>query len=210
MACGVVHAKEKGTTIISATIDGQTVSCKVTVASINEWLTDMTRQAQQRGGNVGGALRFSLMWNDESDWNKDDLDAHCIEPNGNEFSYKNKFSRSIGRLDDDNIHPSNGVKSIENISWTSVEKLKKNGTYQFSVHRYADRGGKSGFRAEIEFDGQVYSFDYRGKWRKKKNWNDNIFGYCIKRKVSYVSVANIKVDEEGDMYIETMLPPLEK
>lgn len=204
---GVVHAREEGTVIISATIDGQTVDCRVSVASIQKWQTEMSRQAQRRGGNVGGALRFTLMWNDQDTWNEDDLDAHCIEPTGNEISYKNLSSRSGGRLDVDNRHPYNGEKAVENISWNTLGKLKKNGTYQFSVHRYADRQGKGGFRAEVEFDGQVYSYDYNGNWNKKKNWRENTIWGTITRKVPYVPVANVKVDEDGDLYIENILQP---
>ncbi|MBO4332568.1 MAG: Ig domain-containing protein [Paludibacteraceae bacterium] len=205
---GVVHAKEKGTVIITATVDGQSVDCRVSVATLREWQTEMSRQAQRRGGNVGGALRFTLMWNDQQVWNQDDLDAHCIEPTGNEISYKNFTSRSGGRLDVDNRWPHSGEKAVENISWNSLGKLKKGGKYQFSVHRYADRLGKGGFRAEIEFDGQVYSYNYNGKWNKKKNWPEISWNGNRFRKVGYVPVANVRVDDEGDLYIENILQPV--
>ena len=48
---------------------------------------------------------------------------------------------------------------MENITWPDRKRMIP-GDYLMYVHCYSNRGGKSGFRAEIEFDGQVYRFDY--------------------------------------------------
>lgn len=197
---GVVYARNPGTAMVTANAEGLYTDCEISVATPREWQTEMSRLAQKRGGKVNGQLRFTLIWNDRNGYNGDDLDAHCIEPNGNEISFQNKNSRrSGGKLDVDIINPVVGQKAIENISWTNVERLKKNSAYKFSVHRFSDRGGSTGFRAEIEFDGQIYTYNYKGNWRSAKKWKG--------RNVPYVPIANMHVDEDGELYIENILRP---
>lgn len=119
----------------------------------------MKARVKAAGGKIDGVLRFSIQWN-ENDDNKDDLDAHCKEPDGNEIYYRNLLNpRTRGNLDVDIVHPTSQA-AVENITWPDLAKMP-NGNYDFFVHKFSDRFGRNGFRAEIEFNGEVYTYDCR-------------------------------------------------
>lgn len=151
--------------------------------------SDLKQKVKAAGGNVDGVLRFSIQWNEDGKDNCD-LDAHCKEPDGNEIYYGNDRkpdrSRMGGQLDVDIIEP-NGMVAVENITWNDINSMKP-GTYKFFVNQYSGRV-KNGFRAEIEFDGEVYSFDYSCPMRQKEN----------------VYVAEVTLHENGSFTIKENL-----
>ena len=58
-----------------------------------------------------------------------------------------------------------GKPAVENIAWENKNKMTP-GEYTFFVHQYQYRRGKDGFRAEIEFDGKIYQYDYKNELRQ--------------------------------------------
>ena len=127
--------------------------------------SDMKKRVKAAGGSVTGDLRFSIQWNEDG---KDDcdLDAHCETP-CTEIYYSHKHDTGTdGWLDVDIINPGRNV-AVENITWTNRNTMK-NGVYKFFVHQFSG-SVKSGFRAEIEFNGQVYSFEYPHSMRSGEN-----------------------------------------
>lgn len=131
-------------------------------------LTDSTKDIiREMGGNINGILRFSIRWNDNND-NQNDFDAHCTEPNGNLIYYNNKGLKhsSSGMLDVDIINPGN-KPAVENIIWDDINKMLE-GEYCFKVHNYSHCGGTSGFIAEIEYDGNIYKYEYNKELKNKE------------------------------------------
>lgn len=125
-------------------------------------------RVKMAGGNVEGVLRFSICWNDK-EYNPNDFDAHCIEPSGNEIFYGHKLSPDTkGELDVDIIRPEVRTPAVENITWASKSKMKQ-GAYKFFIHNYNNRGGRTGFKAEIEFDGEIHSYEYNKELKHKEN-----------------------------------------
>lgn len=127
-------------------------------------ITDsMKERVKAAGGRVDGVLRFSIQWNEDGK-NDNDYDAHCREPNGNVIYFRERVNcKTGGNLDVDIRQPKydidNGV-AVENITWPLLKNMQ-DGVYIFSVHNYAHRGGRDGFLAEIEFNGETHSFEYR-------------------------------------------------
>lgn len=123
------------------------------------------KQVKKLGGNINGILRFSIQWND-GDNNQNDFDAHSYEPNNNLISFpkKAKVQSSSGMLDVDIITPGNKI-AVENIIYTDLQRMPI-GIYKFITHNYSHNGGKTGFKAEIEFDNKIISYEYNKELRQ--------------------------------------------
>lgn len=149
--------------------------------------SDMKANVKAAGGNVDGVLRFSIQWN-ESGRDDSDLDAHCKEPNGDEIYFstykKPRVSSLGGQLDVDIINPC-GKVAVENITYADKSRMKV-GTYKFFVNPYTARGSK-GFKAEIEFNGEIYSFEY----------NNPVY--------RDVQVAEVTLNQDGEFTIKEKL-----
>lgn len=125
----------------------------------------MKERVKAAGGKVDGVLRFSIQWNDE-DYNPNDFDAHCTEPNKCPIFFGNKVDYTTGgNLDVDIILPEIGKPAVENITWPELRRMK-DGIYRFFVNCYSNRGGRSGFKAEIEFNGEIHAYEYSKELRQ--------------------------------------------
>lgn len=114
-----------------------------------------------KGGKVDGVLRFSIMWAEGDQSDNSDLDAWCLQPNGNRIGFSSKVdSYTKGNLDIDIMQPNayRNKNIVENITWPILAKMIS-GTYKFWVNQYNNRGSK-GFKAEIEFNGEIFSYEY--------------------------------------------------
>lgn len=127
--------------------------------------SDIKENVKAAGGSVTGIVRFSIQWNDGNGKDNSDLDAHCLEPQGGDHIYfSHKISRYTGgELDIDITDPiyqckSNGGVAVENITYPSKERMKP-GTYKFYVNQYSFRNSQ-GFKAEIEVNGEIHSYEY--------------------------------------------------
>lgn len=151
--------------------------------------SDIRENVKLAGGNVGGVLRFSIQWNDGKEYDSNDLDAHAVTPNGCHIYFRNKTDyRTHGFLDVDIIDPIRGKVAVENIAWASKNRMIP-GDYTFFVHPYSYCGGTSGFRAEIEFDGRIYRYDY----------DQNVDGH------NKIIVATVTLHKDGHFTIREYL-----
>lgn len=155
--------------------------------------SDIKENVKAAGGSVTGIVRFSIQWNDKDGKDNSDLDAHCIEPKGGEHIYFGcrKSLRTRGELDIDITQPvdqckaSNGV-AVENITYPSKADMIP-GTYKFFVNQFAYRGSQ-GFKAEIEVNGEIHSYEYNAPVRGN------------------VDVAEVILDQSGNFKVVDKLP----
>lgn len=129
------------------------------------------QRVESFGGNVTGAMRFSIQWNENGD-NNNDFDAHCREVVGNRsnviYFAEQRSNLTSGFLDVDIRMPKqeiNNKPAVENITWNKLV----DGSYEFLVHNFARRGGTSGFSAELEIAGDVYEFSYPHNIKSKES-----------------------------------------
>lgn len=119
--------------------------------------SQIKENVKSAGGKIEGILRCSLQWNDAETPGVVDFDLHCKEIRGDEIYYGHKVSRTTGGwLDVDMIRPAK--IGIENITW---QKRMPDMQYQFYVRNYDHSTHNTGFKVEIEFDGNVFTYFYQ-------------------------------------------------
>lgn len=146
------------------------------------------------GGNVDGVLNFRLAWNDGDGKDSSDLDARAREPNNTNIGFSSGFRKDSGnrrtsmsgQLDVDNMNPS-GKLAVENITWINKNEMR-DGTYKLWVNQFSARNSQ-GFKAEIEFDGEIYSYEY-----------NQPLGYKVNIQVAEITLKN------GEFTIKHYLP----
>lgn len=134
--------------------------------SYNGELADSIKErVKQAGGNVTGDLCCRLAWD-----NTDDLDLHLRGPGGHIY-YGDRTGIRGGRLDVD-ANGMNGIRDnpVENIFFTDQSHMST-GVYELWVNQFSRRTDtdEKGFDAEIDFLGQVTSFNWPRRMRTGEN-----------------------------------------
>ena len=136
------------------------------------------------GGKTEGALRFSIMWNEDGR-SICDLDAHCYITSltGGRLNHI-YYSDKQNCLDVDMINPRE--VGVENIIFNTNYNLNSK-KYIFKIVNF-NGGRNSGFKAEIEFNGQLFSYEL----------NKELMGD--------IHIATVEVGADGKMSIYHNLP----
>lgn len=150
-----------------------------------EMADSIKERVKQAGGRIEGFWCNRLAWEYE-----DDLDFHMYEPGDHiYFSNRRRTSRNGGVLDVD-ANGCDGVRKdpCENIVYERNTRMQS-GEYKLVVHNYNRRSSGVGFVVEVEFDGNVYRFEY-----------DKVL-----RSGEHVEVATFKYGKDG-LKIVTSMP----
>ena len=164
--------------------------------------SSMRKDVKAAGGRVDGAFRFTHSWNHEGQ-NQSLMDLHVFLPG---HTYKQGVHNSYGsnqrvgwnnrdhtdtrgEQDVDFTHPPGNRVPLENITFPYINKMP-DGKYICAVHNWRSRSNpQTGFKAEIEFAGQIFQYTYAPSM-KNKEW---------------VTVAEVTL-KNGVFSIEHMIP----
>lgn len=147
--------------------------------------SEMRKAVVARGGSVSGVFRFTHQWNYEKR-NASLMDLHVFMPgsqveptngvhdnygNGERVGWNNRqHFRSGGVQDVDYVNEAPvGYVPVENITFPSLAKMPE-GRYICKIHNWHLRHPtQGGFKAEIEFGGQVFDYEV-DRPLKNKEW----------------------------------------
>ena len=170
-------------------------------------VTDTMREmVVARGGRVDGVFRFTHQWN-YGKRNASLMDLHVFMPNkhtdphrdgchdqyppAHRVGWNNRIDYNSGGVQDVDYTAaaSEGYVPIENITFPDLSKMPE-GKYVCKIHNWNLRQPtQGGFKAEIEFDGQVFEYEV-DRPLKHKEW---------------ITVAEITL-EQGKFTIDHKLP----
>lgn len=147
--------------------------------------SDLRQAVAGRGGRVDGVFRFSHMWN-YGKRNASLMDLHVFMPGstkgvedgcndnygaGRRVGWNNRMDNISGGVQDvDYIKEAPvGYVPVENITFPELSKMPE-GQYICKIHNWRLRTPtEGGFKAEIEFGGQVYEYEV-DRPLKNKEW----------------------------------------
>lgn len=155
--------------------------------SYNGNITDseMRKAVQARGGRVDGVFRFTHSWNQERR-NTSLMDLHVFLPgssvkagnvtddhygNSERVGWNHRQHHATGGVQDVDytLAAPVGYVPVENITFPDLSRMPE-GTYTCKIHNWQWRTGTvGGFKAEIEFAGQVFEYNHPEPL-KNKEW----------------------------------------
>lgn len=146
--------------------------------------SELRRSVAERGGRVDGVFRFSHSWN-YGKRNASLMDLHVFMPgstkkftgqpndeygNHNRVGWNHRKGPANGVQDVDyTAEAPVGYVPVENITFPTLEHMPE-GQYECAIHNWKHRTPtEGGFRAEIEFGGQVFEYEFE-RPLKNKEW----------------------------------------
>ena len=137
--------------------------------------SEMRKAVVSRGGRVDGVFRFTHQWN-HTGRNASLMDLHVFMPahgphadgchnnygNHHRVGWNNRSHGPSGGVQDVDYTAAapEGYVPVENITFPSLDRMP-DGPYVCKIHNWNLRQPtNSGFRAEIEFGGQVFSYEH--------------------------------------------------